>query len=228
MKNSVITVYNKDYEAVTITEAKTRLKLVDRTDFDTEVRRLIRVATQWLERRYGIAILTQTREQRQDNFEYRSNSYYFRSSADPYSGIQILYPPIQSVTSIIYTDASGSLITLTPNTDYGTSGIMTPVVGAQDIVRSTVYPITSWPAIKNVPEAVKITCVCGFGSTPDYIPEPIRESILRIVVYMFENPMDEITSETIARFEMGVSSFMSSYEQFGHIADETQRLDYAR
>lgn len=222
MKNSIITVYDQTYEAVTVTEAKARLKIVDRTDFDLDVKRLIKVATQWLERRYGIAILTQTREQRQDNFEFKS--------MDSFSSVALLYPPVQSVTSVNYTNEAGTVTPLTVTTEYVATGIQACVVGAQDILKASIYPVTSWPATKSVPEAVKIVYVCGYGATPSYVPEPIRESILRLVVFMFENPMDETTGsgEVLNKFEMCVSSFMSTYEQFGHVYDESKYLEHAR
>lgn len=216
MKNSVITVYDQSQSAVDIDEAKTRLKLIDREDFDLEVTRLIKTATQYLERRYGIAILTQTRQQRQDNFEF----------CLPYSSLKLLYPPVQSVSTFQYTKEDGTTGTLVASTDYGTSGMMTSVVGAQDILQSSVYPITSWPAIKNVPEAVRITYVCGFGINSTFVPEPIREAILRLVVFMFENPQDEVSGNTgesmIGKFEMGIDSLMSTYETFGYVRDENR------
>lgn len=211
MKTSVVTVAPANF-AVSIKEAKEELRIaIDDTTSDSQIKRLIATATQWIERRYGIALITQTRKQTQDNF-YARRQYYYR---DP---VTLLYPPIQSITSFKYDDQSGVEQTLVLNTDYTQAGIMTPVVGAQDIVTARLTPVNFWPIHQfYVPETIRIVYVCGFGSDSTYIPAPIKESILRIVTHLFENPMDEAAEvRFISKFGMGIDQLMSSYETFNH------------
>jgi hypothetical protein len=139
-----------------------------------------------------------------------------------YYSIPIAYPPVQSVTTVAYTKEDGTGGTLAVNTDYGTSGLMTPLLGAQDIIQGKIWPVNSWPATKYVPEAVVITTVNGFGPDSTYVPANIREAILRYVSFMYEDRKDEISGSglTLAKFEMSIDRLMSTFENWQHIPVE--------
>lgn len=206
------------YEGVSLSDAKRQLRIheTDNT-FDVEVGRLIRSATQWMERRYSLSILTQTRVQTQDNFYPKRFGNYSRYPSR--YAIDLLYAPIQSITSVSYIKEDGTTGTLALTTDYYTAGMMVSTLGAQDISRGRILPVTSWPATKYVDEAVTIQYDCGFGADSTYVPEPIKDAILRYISFMFEQRVDEVSDRgvTTAKFQMGIDSLMSTYENFRHI-----------
>lgn len=213
---SIITTAPTSYMAVTLDEAKSQLReLTD--DNNARITRLVKAAVTYLERRYSISIMTQSRIQ-------KMASFYTRVLSDsPYNAnIPLLYGPIQSVTTFAYTDENGVSQTLTLNSTFGTAGMMAPTAGAQDVVKGFVYPIDSWPSTKWIPEAVRITYVAGFGTTPAHVPEPIREAVLRVVAHLNDQPLDQLEGSglTMVKFDLGIDSLMSSYEQYQHLCLE--------
>lgn len=208
------------YEGVSLSDAKRQLRIheTDNT-FEVEIGRLIRSGTQWMERRYGLSIITQTRIQTQDHFYPRRIYQYSRTNYPSRYAIDLLYAPIQSITSVTYVKEDGTTGTLAPITDYYAAGMMSPILGSQDISRGRILPVTSWPATKYVDECVTVKYVCGFGDDSTFVPEPIKDAILRYVSFMFEQRMDEVSDRgvTTAKFHMGIDSLMSTYENFRHV-----------
>lgn len=219
MKNSLVTTAPAAYP-VSLIEAKTQLRIATAdTTYDTEVTRLITASTQWIERRYGISIITQTRTQYQDNFYEKYP--IFRNFLGPYYSrypVTLLYPPVQSITSLKYYDTSGNLQTLSETTDFICSGKMTPTAGAQDIETPRIYPVSSWPIFKWIPDAIQIKYVAGFGDDSTKVPEVIKTAILMMLSGLFENRQEEgIAPDRLIKFEMTIDRVMSSYENFQHV-----------
>ncbi len=204
---------------VSLTEAKTQLRIVAAdTTYDTEITRLITAATQWIERRYGISLITQTRVQYQDNF-YEKYPIY-RNFLGPYYSrfpVTLLNPPVQSITSLKYYDVNSVQQSLTETTDYVYTGKMAPTVGAQDIEIPRIYPVSSWPVFKWIPDTIQIEYKAGFGDDSTFVPEVIKTAILMVLSHFFENRMEEITGERIGVFEMTIDRVMSTYENYQHV-----------
>ncbi len=218
MKTSLVTTAPAAYP-VSLTEAKTQLRIVSAdTTYDTEVTRLITAATQWVERRYGISIITQTRTQLQDNFYEKYP--IFRNFLGPYYSrypVTLLYPPVQSVTFIKYYDTSGVLQTLSPS-EYTVAGLMTPTAGAQDIETPRIWPNNSWPVFKWIPDTIQIKYVAGFGDDSTKVPEVIKTAVLMVISGLFENRQEEgVTPDRLIKFEMSIDRIMSTYENFQHV-----------
>lgn len=217
MKTSLVTIAPAVYP-VSTTEAKNQLRIaLGDTTYDTEITRLITAASQWVERRYGISIITQTRTQLQDNFYEKYP--IFRNFLGPYYSrypVTLLYPPVQSVTSIKYYDTSQVLQTLDPAT-YTVTGLMAPTLGAQDIETPRIFPQSSWPVFKWIPDTIQIKYISGFGDDSTFVPETIKTAVLMCLSHLFENRMEEITGERIAKFEMSIDRIMSSYENYQHV-----------
>jgi uncharacterized phiE125 gp8 family phage protein len=215
MKHSLVKVA-PSVEPVSLTEAKAQLRIdASDTTYDTEITNQLKAARQWIEQRYGISLITQTRIQRQDQLYERYPIY--RNFLGPYysrTPLQLLYPPVQSVTSFKYIDPNGTQQTLDPTTGYTVTGLMTPYVGAQDIQTPRMYPNTTWPAFKWIPDAIEIEYVCGYGPDATYVPETIKVAIKMVLSHFFENRMEEITGDRVSKFEMSVDRIMASYENF--------------
>ena len=218
MKVSLVTTAPATYP-VSSDEAKAQLRIPTAdTTYDTEITRLITAAAQWVERRYQISIITQTRKQVQDNF-YERYPIYRGDSQRWYSlfPVVMLYPPVQSITTFAYTDQSGVNQTLAPTTDYTAYGIMTPSAGAQDIENCRLIPINKWPTFQFIPDAIRITYVAGFGSASQ-VPEVIKQAVLMVLSGLFENRTEEIiTPDRLVKLEMTIDSLMSTYENFQHV-----------
>lgn len=215
MKTSLVTI-GPTASAVTLNEAKRQLR-IDEADgtYNDEITRQIKAATQWIERRYSISLITQTRKQKQDQLYDRYPIY--RNFLGPYYSrypVTLLYPPIQSVTTFKYYDTDQVLQTLAENTDFYVAGKMTATLGAQDIEIARIWPKNSWPVFKWIPDAIEIVSVHGFGPDSTYIPETIKTAVLMALSHFFENRMEEVVDSRISKFEMTIDRIMSTYEVF--------------
>jgi uncharacterized phiE125 gp8 family phage protein len=109
--------------------------------------------------------------------------------------IELPNPPLVSVSSITYvqskttkTLAAGDYVVTSGGTE---RGIITPRLG------------TSWPATDEVPDAVRISFVAGFGTSPDSVPQSLRNGVMAVAVQLFESrgqmPSASLIGETLAR-----------------------------
>lgn len=220
MKTSIV-IIAPAAEPVSLSEAKAQLRYDSSdTTYDAEITRIITEARVWLEANYNISLITQTREQRQDNFYDR---WPFVSSDSQWLynlySITLLKPPVQSITSFTYVATDGTVTTLTPTTDYLTAGMMTATDGQTDILIPKLYPANVWPPFKFVPEAIKIQYVAGFGTTSAKVPQAIKRALLMVISNMWEFRQDESLTEggIVAKFQMNVDKIMSNFQVFQHV-----------
>ncbi len=145
-------------EPVDLAEAKLAVNYEDdQTDKDSTIASLIVAAREWAEGFTGRAFCTQTWELKLDGF---------------LSCIELNKPPVQSVTSITYVDTNGASQTLSPSlytTDLPTGPAALPgrIVPAYQ---------QSWPSTRDVPNAVTVRFVCGYGG-PESVPERLKLAI---------------------------------------------------
>lgn len=111
--------------------------------------------------------------------------------------IDLPLPPLQSVTSISYTDTGGNSQALDASA-YQVTGIG----AAQGAAILPAYG-TTWPATRDVPEAVTIRFVAGYpddgGSPPDLaanVPGAIKTAILEMVADLWAN-RENVAAEQI-------------------------------
>jgi uncharacterized phiE125 gp8 family phage protein len=116
----------------------------------------------------GRALLTQTWELRLDCFPW-------------HGAIVVPLPPLQSVTSVEYTDTDGNDQVLAPS-QYQVAGIG----GARP---ARIYPAFGerWPSTRDQAEAVRVCFTAGYGDAPGHVPEPIRQAIQLMVAQSFED-----------------------------------------
>ena len=95
------------------------------------------------------------------------------------SCIELLNPPVQSVTSVYYVNSAG-VDTLLSADQYRV-----------DLV--SLYPRLepayglSWPVTRNISNAVKVTYLAGYGATADKVPQNIKSCIMAIAADLFEH-----------------------------------------
>jgi uncharacterized phiE125 gp8 family phage protein len=160
-------------EPVTLTEAKAHCA-IDSTDFDTLLTGYIAAVRAHVEKTTGRTLVSQTWELRLPGF--------------PCGAIELPRPPLQSVTSVKYTDEAGAVQTLSPSA-YQVSGID----GDQPASVAPAFGMR-WPGARHTPEAVIVRFVCGYpddGASPPNpaanVPPQIRQAIIEMIADLFAN-----------------------------------------
>lgn len=173
--------------AVSVADQKSYMR-VTHSDEDTLIQSLIEAATAHAEFVTGRATITQTWK-----LTLPSWPEIFR----------VPMPPLQSVSSLKYVDAAGTLQTLTETTDYvaytasGTDrGLVGPAYGK------------SWPSARSVPDAVQLTFVAGWDSAAS-IPDNFTSAIKLLAAHWYENREGE------ADIPMAVDRILAAHKCYG-------------
>ena len=183
MQNKIVT--QPIYEPVTLAEARSHLRVTHTTE-DAHINALIQAAREYCEAISRWSLATQTIEAYLDRFPCCNF-------------IELPRPPLQSVTSVKYTDSAGVETTMTATTDY--------LVDTDSTVGRIVLPYNkSWPSATLYPvNPIKIRYVAGY-STTNIIPECIKNAMLLLVGQWFTNR--EATGEASKQTAFSVSSLL--------------------
>lgn len=178
-------------EPVTLTEAKAHLRVTG-TDSDTLITSLIVAARQHCEAITCRALASATFELILDDFTDK---------------IVLPMSPVESVTSIKYTD-SDSIETTLMDTEY-ILYTSEPAVIVPD------YDV-SWPSFTEFPlGAVKIRYVAGYRAASTdanlHIPEAIKQAILLVIGHLYENRQEYIIGQTIAKIPLAAEALLTPY-----------------
>ena len=161
-------------EPITLAEAKTHLRISTSADSpqpaetladDAYIEDLIIEAREYVENVTGRALITQTFELKLDAFQ---------------TCIKIPRPPLQSVSSVQYQDASDATQTLAAS-NYTVDADSEP--GRLVESNTGTYPST-YPDL----DAVTITFVAGYG-TADDVPEIFKRAIKLYIEKMYDMPV---------------------------------------
>ena len=180
-------------EPVELGLVKEHLRIDDSvTQDDFYISGLIKAARQYVEDFCGIQLITQTWD-----------VYY---QGWPFLEMELPVYPIQSVSSVSYTDSDG--VDVEWSSDewevdiVSFSGRLVPRYGL------------SWPSDSLAtlnPIAVRV--VCGFGNNVQDIPMPIQQAIYILVADMYEN-REQILIGTIQAEFPAVSRLLGGYRMF--------------
>lgn len=164
--NALIQTAGPTQEPVTLEEVKWHLRIdIDDNDFILEG--LIKSAREHLEAVLNRAIMTQTWVM------------YLEDWPDDSDYIEIPYPPLQSVSSIIYTDYNESATTWTAATYYHVDIVSEP---GRVILRYG----QEWPTATLSPNnPIAITYVAGYADV-DTVPQAIKQAVLIDIADMYE------------------------------------------
>ena len=178
-------------EPLTLEETRAHLR-IDDTDSDDVLTNLISTSRQMVEETTRRALMTQT----------------WRLTLDAFAGeIPLPKPPLQSVTSITYTDPDAAEQTVSTAL-YDVDIVAQPgrvLLGYGD----------SWPSdVRDHPGAVKVLYVAGYGSARAAVPWPVRQAMLLYIGHLFEN-REATTPISINDLPMGVGSLLMPYRIFG-------------
>lgn len=157
-------------EPVDQAEVKKHLRVTDSAD-DDQIDALIISERQTAENFCNRAFLTQTWKLFLDDFPDVS-------ICNPYGSIWLPRPPLQSVTHVKYYNTSGTLTTLTVNTDYMVDNDNAELHGRVYLP----YNI-SWPVVQARAKAVEIQFLCGWkGVDPEAAPTAFWETGLPVSI----------------------------------------------
>lgn len=167
-------------EPVTLTEAKQQCR-VDTNDDDALITGLIAVAREYVEAVTNRALITQTLELVLDQFP---------------AGVEIILPaaPLQSVTSITYTDADGTTATFN-SANYIVDADSQP--GRVALKSGCAWPTTTLQEISGV----RVRYVAGFGLAAA-VPQKYKQAMLLLIGHWYENREQVIVGSGIAMMEI--------------------------
>lgn len=205
-------------EPVTVADAKLDLR-VTLSDDDALISALITAARQYAEKYTRRQLVTATWLYSLDAFRsaiygpgydtFRSaatlpqtlGSFPFGSLNYPWNVIDIPLPPLQSISSISYTDTAGTVQTLDPSTylvDTHTEwGRISPAFGM------------TWPPTRAVINAVGITFIAGYST----VPAAICQAIKLLVNHWYQHRV-AVSDAPYKEVPFAVSALLDSY-RFG-------------
>lgn len=165
--NALIQTVAPTAEPVTLEEVKWHLR-IDTDDNDFILEGMIKAAREHIEAILNRGIISQTW------------CMYLEDWPDDSDFIEIPYPPLQSITSIIYTDYDGTATTWVAATYYHADTNSEP---GRVILRYG----ADWPAATLSPlNPIAITYVAGYSDL-DSVPQSIKQAILLDVADLYEN-----------------------------------------
>ena len=190
MKLTLIT--KPTIEPVTTAEMMEHLNLTHSQD-DAFVRNLVTAARRWLERDMNRAFITQTWELARDDF--------------PGSGSPIELPrsPLQSITSVTYTDTNGDSQT------WASSNYVADTRRKPGSV-SEAFGVV-WPAVRDIVNAVVVRFVCGDGDAASDVGEEAKTLIRGMAANLYEN-REATVEKTLAVVPMGYQDLKRSERVF--------------
>lgn len=162
--------------AVSLETVRYHLRNEDLRFDDALLTTYIKAASDYVERSYGLALLTQTVKQYHAAFPC--------GSTEP---ILLRIAPLESITSITYTDTAGATQTWSAS-QY--------VSGRYDlggfIVPGQTY---TWPgSVATLPNAITVTYTAGFGEKASTLPAAITQALLLIIGDMYQKREDNVVS----------------------------------
>lgn len=184
-------------EPVTFSEVKNHLR-VETDDFnhDAVIRRLIKAARNYAEGFCGRAIIQQTWD-------------YWLDRWPAGDAIELPKPPLNSVTSVSYTDSDGNSTSLVADTDY--------VVDTDSMFGRVILEYgKTWPTATLHPKnPIKIRFVAGYdddgSSPPDYranIPEDIKHALLLLIGDWFSHRENTVPGISLIGQATGVDALL--------------------
>lgn len=170
-------------EPVATAEAKSHLR-VDITADDTLIDAYVKAGREWVENFCNRALITQTWKYYLDEFPAEDH-------------IDIPLPPLQSITSITYTDINGTVATMSAS-DYIADTASEPG-------RVVLGYGKSWPSDSLYPSnPICITFVAGYGAAGAAVPESLRTAIKLITGDLYENREASVATGNVQVVPFGV------------------------
>lgn len=157
-------------EPLTLSELIEQLNLDDDSAQLENLTAYLQAVRQHVERIAGVAMLTQT-------LEWTLDGWPSPTRANPWGGIRLPRPPVQSVTSVKYVDTDGVEQTwAASNYTLNTREVPARIDRAYNV---------SWPSIRAQPNAITIRYIAGYTSA-GLIPADLRAALRLAVGSLYE------------------------------------------
>jgi uncharacterized phiE125 gp8 family phage protein len=119
-------------------------------------------------------------------------------------------PPLREVTAIQYVDVDGQLQTWEASKyqvvapDPAPSGTY-----PEDAPRGRIYPAygETYPSTRDVPDAVRVTFLCGYG-TPAEVPGLFKTAILLVVGELYKHREETVTGTIVAKVPLAAKTLL--------------------
>lgn len=177
-------------EPILLADAKTHLH-VDHNEEDLLINILIQSAREIIEQRTNRSLITQTRTLKLDYFPRLL-------SPEGWGQITLPYGPVSALTSIYYYNESEQN-TLLASSDYWTDF-------TSNLPRVIVK--NSWPSTYDMPNAVTVLYVAGYG-TASIVPRPLISAMYLVLGHLYENR--EQVGDVRHELPFGVDHLISPY-----------------
>jgi uncharacterized phiE125 gp8 family phage protein len=163
------------------------------------------------------------------NRALRPQTWELRLPEFPYCDeeIKLPFPPLTSVTSIKYDDASGTEQTLVAGTDY-------IVIGTSGNSFGSVLPAygKSWPSARYISGSVRVRYVCGYAAgdnsppTDDDLPAAIKHGIALMVRSIVSNASQNLFLSSDKVDGVGEKRYVVSVDGFKVMQQAAESLLY--
>jgi hypothetical protein len=202
-------------EPLTLAEAKLHARQ-DFDDDDTLFTALIVAARNWAETYTGRQLVTATWRLSTDQFPYFEGSggrglaftaglpgYSPFAAYASYGAIRLPRPPLQSVTSIVYDDTTGTPQTLDPT--------LYRVDADSEPARITPAYGEIWPTARAQTNAVRVTYTAGHGNAAA-VPQAIKQALLLMIGHWYVN-REAVAAEGVQAvpLPLAVNSLLDPY-----------------
>lgn len=177
-------------EPVTIEQAKEQLHIKHEQE-NAYIGFLVTAARKTIELLYKREFITSTWTYKLDNF--------------PASGTFLLpKTPLQLVTSVTYTDTSGSPQEVAGTVyDWDTARMIPPIFLKYG---------QSWPTCRGHTNDITIVFKTGYGDATTDVPEPARQAILIMMADMYENRESVVVGAIPSRIASVIDALLSTVE----------------
>ena len=178
-------------EPLSLAQVKAHLR-IDFDDDNSLLTDMIVAAREVAETETRRALMTQTWKYVLDAFPQTPQSALsWQSNFDQF---KLPFPPLQSVTSIVYTDSTGASTTISPTTYQ--------VDTASEPGRIALNSGQVWPSVAlSTIAGVVVTLVAGYTSA-GLVPQSIKQGMLLVIGAYYENREEFIVDKQIKSIEL--------------------------
>ncbi len=147
---------------------------------------------------YIDGLITAVREDAEDftNRKFITQTWkYYRDGWPSKDYFELPFNPLQSVTSIKYTDTDGTQTTMTVTTEY--------LVDTISLKSRIVLPyLESWPTATLHPvNPIEVEFICGYGDLAEDVLPRIRQAMLIQIADLYDNRQTIVEGQPIQRLD---------------------------
>lgn len=178
-------------EPISLTEAKLHLR-VDGSGEDALISDLIRAAREHVENLTGRATTNRLVRETFDSFPESLNV------------LTLQFPPVSALSGVTYSSGTEST---TRETTHSGLRLLDDQPG--------IYAVSGWSGAADIPGAVEVRYVAGYGASGSDVPRPMRQAILLLVGHWFANRESVTAGQSPAEVPQAVTALLWPYRNRG-------------